>query len=63
MWFSFTMKLLIGEGKVFNYFGGGYLPRYLTLEASREEASSMYKSNMMSDSVSVAKDSVIAEPL
>ena len=62
MWFSFTMKLLIGAGKVFNYFGGGYLPRYLTLEASREEASSMYKSNM-SVYLSVAKDSVIAEPL
>ena len=25
IWFSFTVKLLLGPGKVYNYFGGGYL--------------------------------------
>ncbi len=25
IWFSLTVKLLKGPGKVFNYFGGGYL--------------------------------------
>ena len=24
IWFSFIVKLLIGPGKAFNYFGGGY---------------------------------------
>ena len=27
IWFSFTGKLLIGPGKVFNYFGGGLIRR------------------------------------
>ena len=38
--YSFTIKLVIGPGKFFNYFGGGNIPHKLPLEASRVVATS-----------------------